>query len=488
MAAPLLHSTRGILDSAATLGQERMMTETAMLNDDPAEFLTQAIALREAQTLVEADVLLSRAVAAAPDHAALAFAHAQTRFELGHDAAALLASAQALQPGNLDLIRNRAAAMAAEGDLLGAVHLLDQTLAAHPDWLDGHKALATLRWTRGDQLGFAASYAAACTTLPRHRELWLGWFRAVAQTRDWRACLAILDAAERALGELPALLVCRLFVASESGDAATADALFARTQALQGETINLCRIRHALRQHRPEQVEAVAIPWLLTRSAPVYWPYLSLAWRQRDDARHLWLDRPDIAIGSREIGLTGAELAELAAVLRTLHTMQHPYIEQSVRGGTQTDRSVILRHEPIIQRTRAAMTATIRDFIAQLPAHEQGHPLLGTPRSQLLIEGSWSVRLLQQGYNVPHTHPLGWLSCVLYVAIPDAGQIGRAPAGQIGFGMPPADLGLTLPAYRYLEPKAGRIALFGSTMWHGTVPFDDGERLVIALDIRPPRF
>ena len=53
---------------------------------------------------------------------------------------------------------------------------------------------------------------------------------------------------------------------------------------------------------------------------------------------------------------------------------------------------------------------------------------------------------------------------------------------------PPEELGLDLPAYRTIEPRVGRTAVFPSTIWHRTMPFADGERLVMALDIRRPRF
>jgi hypothetical protein len=39
-----------------------------------------------------------------------------------------------------------------------------------------------------------------------------------------------------------------------------------------------------------------------------------------------------------------------------------------------------------------------------------------------------------------------------------------------------------------VEPRPGRLALFPSTMWHATMPFDDGERLVLAFDVRVPRY
>ena len=104
------------------------------------------------------------------------------------------------------------------------------------------------------------------------------------------------------------------------------------------------------------------------------------------------------------------------------------------------------------------------------------------------MEGSWSVRLTRQGHNVPHNHPVGWLSTAFYIALPSPAQLGPAPAGHIAFGTPPEELGLDLPAYRTIEPRVGRTAVFPSTMWHRTMPFADGERLVMALDIRRPRF
>jgi hypothetical protein len=35
-------------------------------------------------------------------------------------------------------------------------------------------------------------------------------------------------------------------------------------------------------------------------------------------------------------------------------------------------------------------------------------------------------------------------------------------------------------------PKAGRLAIFPSTMWHATEPFAEGERLTVAFDIAIP--
>jgi hypothetical protein len=39
-----------------------------------------------------------------------------------------------------------------------------------------------------------------------------------------------------------------------------------------------------------------------------------------------------------------------------------------------------------------------------------------------------------------------------------------------------------------LRPVPGRLALFPSYLWHGTVPFSDAEpRLTVAFDMKPAR-
>ncbi len=446
-----------------------------------------ARSLSAEQRLIEAEKLLSEGLARFPDDPVLLFGRAQTRYELGLPAADHFAAAQTVMPGNLDIVRNRAFALASEGDAAGAEALLIDGLRQHPGWLDGHKALATLRWTRGESDRFADSYADACRSEPQNAALWLAWFAIVAQTRDWQASHRIIDEAERHIGTTAPVLAARLFIATESGDTAATEVLMPACAHIQGDTINLCRVRYAIRRQRFDQALCLLEPLVATPSAGLFWPYLSLVWRVLGDDRHQWLDNSERFINHSDIGLSPSELDELADVLRSLHTMERPYIEQTVRGGTQTDRSILLRHEPILQRTRARWLEAIREHIASLPEPESGHPFLGIAREPLLIGGSWSVRLSPQGHNVPHTHPIGWLSSSLYLAIPDEAERGPAPAGHIAFGIPPQELGLDLPAYQTIAPKPGMIATFPSNMWHSVIPFARGERLMIALDIMRPK-
>ena len=442
-------------------------------------------ALRQQQHYIEADALLSGASVQFPANAPLAFMHAQTRYELGDRAADLFQRALQLDPANLHIARNLALALISEDRRDEARALLHAGLARDPGWMDGHKALATLEWTGGNRDTFSASLATACRAQPNNPALWLAWFRNLAQARDWARALAVLVEAERYLGATPAIQVSRLFVAVES-NAPDASELIASTAQFRGDVSSLCRIRHALREGDPDRAEAEALPLTAGPSAMLYWPYLSLAWRLQGDERAQWLDRPEQLVRTFDSGWSAAELAELAEVLRGLHTAAEPYLEQSVRGGTQTDRSVLLRREPVLQRIKARLLELIRDYVGELPSADPAHPLLGAPRGDLLIEGSWSVRLASQGYNVPHTHAMGWLSTAFYVALPGPEELGTPPAGHIAFGQPPAELGLSLEPYRTIAPVPGRLVVFPSTMWHATVPFDQGKRLVIAFDIRRP--
>ncbi|MDE2437276.1 MAG: hypothetical protein KGM49_13555, partial [Sphingomonadales bacterium] len=255
---------------------------------DTSVTLLHGVALRQQQRLGEAAAVFAAARSAGCADPLLLQGLAQTRYELGLPAAALFGDALQVLPDDAELARNHATALAAEGEPLKAESLLEAHLVAQPDWLDGHKALATLRWTRGDQSRFAESYAIAVQARPSNSDLWLAWFRALAQTRAWDAARAVLDQAERAIGQSAALMVSRLFVASEAGDLAEAERLLAVTASFEGETVALCRVRHHLRQGRPREAEAEALRYLLTPSATLFWPYLSLAWRLAGDSRHVW--------------------------------------------------------------------------------------------------------------------------------------------------------------------------------------------------------
>ena len=419
-----------------------------------------------------------------PNDPQSAFFRAQIALETGRPAADLFAAADRLNPAHPTLIRNHASALAEGGQIGAAIDLLETTLAANPEWLDGHRLLGNLLVTSGD-IDAARSFAEACIRKPDSLSLRLAWFQALSVARQWDAARAVVDAARANFGDKPVLRSALVYIASESGEGANDPALFDSVADIADPGLDIARIRHALRLGDVARAGHVAEAHIGRPTAAMFWPYLSIVWRLTGDARAEWLDGAPPSISSFDLDFTPAELAVLVATLRRLHTAKAPYPEQSVRGGTQTGGQLFFHHDPMIQNVRAKVGAAIADYIAALLPPDAKHPLLGPPRGQkILFEGSWSVRLAAQGFHSMHTHTRGWISSALYVSLP---ELRNPPKGWIQFGAPPPELGLDLAPYAQIEPKRARLVLFPSTLWHGTVPFDDGERLTIAFDLRVPK-
>ena len=177
----------------------------------------------------------------------------------------------------------------------------------------------------------------------------------------------------------------------------------------------------------------------------------------------------------------------MAEHLRTLHRGRGEYLDQSVRGGTQTDGPLFSRIDPLIRQVRAAAVTAVENYVRNLPPIDPKHPLLGRPRNRLVrFSGSWSVRLRGGGKHSNHVHPAGWISSALYIALPARAADERDDAGWFTIGDPDERLGLSISASRTIEPAPGRLVLFPSYLWHGTIPFYEGERLTIAFDVRSP--
>ena len=426
--------------------------------------------------------VIGEAAKLAPNDPRAALGLAQISFEAWRPAAALFAKARTLMPGNADALRNHALALAAEGQGDAAEALMEAALQQAPDWLDGHRVLAVHRYTNGQLADFDRSYADAVRSDPDNAALRMAWFQQHATLKNWERAGAILAEARKALPDHQGLKLAELFFGSESGAERKNTALFDAYSELNDPGLDLAQVRHHLRGGDPARAEAIATRHTGGPAARMFWPYLSLCWRLLADERAAWLDGDPLYSATFDLDFSDAELAALAELLRSLHRMKAPYPEQSVRGGTQTDRQLFFHPDPAIQAARAKVSAAVAGYVAGLPERDAAHPLLSLPRNQpLRFEGSWSVRLTGAGYHHSHTHVLGWISSALYVALPDSDDIGK-----LALGAPPPELVLPLEPNSHVEPKPARLALFPSTMWHCTEPFAAGERLTIAFDVKLP--
>lgn len=179
----------------------------------------------------------------------------------------------------------------------------------------------------------------------------------------------------------------------------------------------------------------------------------------------------------------GDFLADLKVALERQHSLiRHP-VGQSLRHGTQTPVDLCRVDDPVIKAFFTAIDRPIRNHLAALGQGDD--PVRKRNTGGYRFAGCWSVRLGSGGFHKSHIHSKGWLSSACYIDLPDAVERGGTE-GWIGFGVPPFNLPHPLEHLKLEKPTPGKLVLFPSCMWHGTLPFtDERPRLTIAFDLLP---
>lgn len=423
----------------------------------------------------------------APQDARIAHGIARTRLEAGLPAFGAFERARALAPHDGEVLLGRAAAQCGEGQAARAIEQLEATLALTPEWFAGHETVARLHWEHGDRSRFVRTVERALTARPRNVTLWRTLLGLLDHAQRYDDLLDAATRAQAAVGEHPVVIGNMAIACAELGRRAEADVLFARLADSPDPFLRIRHARHLLRSGAPEPASALLETLRGGSFERLAWPYLGLAWRMTNDPRWAWYEGDDRLVRAYDLTDSLPPLDRLAAVLRGLHRASHQPLDQSLRGGTQTDGVLFHRLEEDIVALRTAIAAAVRVHIDQLPPPDADHPTLRQHRDRpIRFSGSWSVRLTGAGFHANHNHPAGWLSSALYLALPNPTPGDEAKAGWLSLGAPQAELGLSLPATRHIEPRPGRLVLFPSTMWHGTLPFAAGERLTVAFDVADP--
>ena len=97
---------------------------------------------------------------------------------------------------------------------------------------------------------------------------------------------------------------------------------------------------------------------------------------------------------------------------------------------------------------------------------------------------AWSV-IYEQGHQISHNHPDGWISGVFYLKVPDDLLDNE---GSIEFSIHGYDHKIihnNFENYTY-KPKEGDLLLFPSSLYHKTIPYQSKkDRVVVAFDLCP---
>jgi Flp pilus assembly protein TadD len=452
---------------------------------DPRFWHLHGLVLRDLGRREDALPSLRKAAELAPESAKIAHALARTLCEAGLPSIDAFGNALRLAPGDTDVIAGMTSAFVSDGEPQTAIQGLERILARSPHWTAGHSLLSRLRWAQGDRDNFTANFAAATVQMPQNVELWRQWIIALAHAERWDEMLDVIAKGRAAVGENVIFAVNEAIVHAERGETEIADRLFEPLADMDDGSVHVRRVRHYLRSGRPAEADRILSDWLKRPDAFMFWPYASIAWRMMDDPRWDWLEGDERFVGVYDIADRLPPLDELAATLRKLHTLSGQPLEQSLRGGTQTDGELFSRIDPVLIALREAVRRTVAEHAAQLPEHDGAHPLLSPPREPIRFSGSWSVWLRERGFHANHVHPAGWNSSALYnVLPPDNGEKGYGIKTLGASSSSTLDVGL--PPFRTVEPKPGRLVLFPSYTWHGTRPFGKGERITVAFDVAVP--
>jgi hypothetical protein len=218
---------------------------------------------------------------------------------------------------------------------------------------------------------------------------------------------------------------------------------------------------------------------------------LGTAWRMKDDPRDNGLNDYNALVRGYDLappeGFSSMEdfNAELAAWLEGAHPGTREHLEQSLRGGSQTEGHLFSLGNPLITKLRTRIDEAVARYIAELPVNER-HPFLARRSMRFGYVGAWSSRMQDRGFHVNHIHPQGWISSAYYVAVPKVSADSEARQGWLKFGEPGLEVKLKDPVRLAVQPVPGRLILFPSYMWHGTIPFHEAAvRTTIAFDVVP---
>lgn len=455
--------------------------------DDARLWQVRGLLHRALDDLAPAMDAFARAATLAPADPRIAQGHAHAVLEAGRPAVHLFEKALALAPQDLSIRPGLASALFAEQGIAAAVEMLESQVRQAPSWLAGHWLLARLKWMAGDRSGFTAAIEQAIAKAPRDLSLWQHLVFVLMHAGLYEQALAVIGRGRAAAGAHPSFDFGEAACLTETWQMAAADRAFAALPPAGDAATAIHEIRHLLRARRPDRAVAKAAPIAATQERHLVIPYVATAWRMLGDPRWPWLEGDERLVGIYDLASDLPDLCALAERLRSLHVAVGQPLEQSVRGGTQTDGPLLARIEPEIRALRQTIVRAVERHIARLPPRDVKHPFLVQPRDRRVrFGGSWSVRLTGEGHHIAHVHPAGWMSSALYVGLPSEADRGPAPAGWLALGQPQEDLKLGLEPVRLIEPKPGRLVLFPSTMWHNTIAFDAGERLTVAFDIAPP--
>lgn len=463
---------------------------------DAQAWSTLGSALRGQQKLEDAIAAYRRALTIAPNYglARHNLGALLSQMEQAESALLELERAASLGVRGRELAINRGRALMQLYRLEEAERSYGEAVAAAPSDPEAHFRLAELRFMRGDPQ-FARDLAAAVQHFPDDIKLQLTYGDLLCRVGDRSAAEAVLWDARRRFGNRPEICAALAVVLHETGRLQEAElecreALVDTTlRAEAGLVERLVAIQLAL-----GKIDE-ARSWISEQRAR--WPheqrwiaYEATAARAAGDPLYQRLYDYDRLVQIYDLeppvgwGSVAALNEALVGALGARHAFATHPLDQSLRHGSQTARSLLTDPDPAIRALLDAFRQPLARYCEALGSDPE-HPMSARNTGSAKIVGCWSVQLRSNGFHVNHVHPQGWLSSAYYVAVPEEVGDEDRVSGWLKFGEPRYPVPGCGPE-RHVQPRAGRIVLFPSYMWHGTNPIHGSvPRITVAFDALP---
>ncbi len=434
---------------------------------------------------------LGRARALEPRNPARLGNHALALKRAGRfdEAIAALEQALLLRPGAAVTLANLGACLIEAGRSAEALDRLRQALTVNPEHFDALNNLGVALARTGQPGEALAAYARALALRPGHLDTQLNRIDALVADGQSAAALGAVRAVlaqhpghPRAANQLGALL-------EAAGDLQGAVTVYQAALEAGGLShpvgVNLARtLVQAGRPHEAVEVADRLLTALPSVTTPLAMKCAALA-HAGEEAALAALMGLDLFVRVIDVervdGFADREAFD-AALAREL--ADHPSLTFEpeglvTRGGRQSD-DLAEASTPALAALGGLARQAIGNYLETLAAGDHVF-LKARPQSWSLT--LWGTILSPGGTVGAHIHAPNWLSGVYYPALPKVVSAGEE--GWLAMGALPEALGGGGTVRRY-EPRAGRMILFPSYLWHGTLPFSgETPRLSFAFDCVP---
>ena len=412
----------------------------------------------------------------------------------GQSARALELYNQLEQEGmlNFQLFHNKANAMSDLGQLQNAIEYYRKAITENPAYVESHKNLSDLLWETNNKEDFLMSYLDAFKLVPDNLELRFSYASILLRLGEYARAKEFLEPLSqiaqehfeyfdllgrgyKKLGNIKVALEMQRRACQFENVPVSVLINFAETLIEVESYIEAQEVLNNVLQQQPDNKHG--------------WALLGIVWKMLGDPRSEVLNDYDQLVREYFIdvpkGYDSVEdfCGQLNAYLTSLHNTKTQPLEQTLSGGTQTRGNLFDDSNPLIRSLIGEIEKCIRSYIEDTESFN-GHLPVFNAAEDFHFSGSWSVRLEKNGFHGQHIHPMGWLSSAFYVELPKVIDDDLAKGGWLKIGAANLDVINEPVTERHIKPVVGKLVLFQSYMWHGTIPFDSEEaRMTVAFDV-----